>query len=324
MNMQFFPQNNQNFGNNHFFKMPISVNDFVFMKQLGKGFHGCVYQVQYKNTGMIYALKCQEQSYFVSQVEETDYLREKQILYDLTNQNYQHIVKLYADFEDNKYRYLVMELLEGTYLHELKGNALNRGYVDQNLVINIITQLLEILKYLHDTCHIIHRDIKPDNIIMEKNGNIKLMDFGLSAYIIHPNKILVSNKSVKAARRFAPPEIILYPPPINYDYKIDVFSLGFTIYSLMNPCEGKKYNLPEETHGEPGNIRRIETNIINNFYQPWLLEFVSLLYCNDPAKRPTAAKSLGFLKQLLTNPNMVAIYNQLKLNKRNNATNPKK
>ena len=270
---------------------------------------------------MTYALKCQEQSYFVSQVEETDYLREKQILYDLTNQNYQHVVKLYADFEDAKYRYLVMEFLEGTYLHELKGNASNRGYVDQNLVINIITQLLETLKYLHDTCHIIHRDIKPENIILEKNGNIKLMDFGISAYIVHQNKRLVSNKSMKGARRFAPPEILFYPPPLNYDYKIDVFSLGFTIYSLMNPCEGKNYILPEETHGGPGNIRRIETNLINNFYQPWLIEFVSLLYCHDPEKRPTAAKSLGFLKELLTNPNMALVYNQLKINKINKRNN---
>ena len=48
MYMQFFPPNNQNFGNQHFFNRPISVNDFTFIKELGNGFHGYVYQVQYK------------------------------------------------------------------------------------------------------------------------------------------------------------------------------------------------------------------------------------------------------------------------------------
>ena len=109
---------------------------------------------------------------------------------------------MYADFEDDNYRYLVMEFIEGTYLHELKGNIQNRGYIDQNLVINIITQLLETLEYLHDTCHIIHRNIKPDNIIIEKNNNIKLINFGLSAYLMNPNKQLVSNKSLKINKKF--------------------------------------------------------------------------------------------------------------------------
>ena len=136
-----------------------------------------------------------------------------------------------------------MELYEGTILDDLRGNTPN-GYVPQPLVINITNQLLEIISFLHDTCHIIHRDIKPDNIIMDKNNSIKLLDFGISAYLSYPDKRLVSNRSLNGERRYAFPEIILYPQPLNFDYKVDIFSLGFTIYSLMNPSEGNQRNLP--------------------------------------------------------------------------------
>ena len=304
----------KNDNNNQAFGKQLSIDDFEILKKLRKEGHSSIDQVQYKKTGKIYALKSEDKKYYDFKENEINYLREKEILYDLTKRDYPHTVKLFADFEDDNYRYLVMEFIEGTYLHELKGNIQNRGYIAQNLVINIITQLLETLEYLHDTCHIIHRNIKPDNIIIEKNNNIKLINFGLSAYIINPNKQLVYNKSLKAIRSFAAPEIILYPQPLNYDYKIDVFSLGFTIYSLMNPCEEKNYNLPLETHGKYGDIRRIDKNFFNNFYEPGLIDFVSLLYCNDPSKRPTAVKALGFLKQLLSNPNSFVMYNQIKFN----------
>ena len=108
--------------------------------------------------------------------------------------------------------------------------------------------------------------------------------------------MLVSKKSLKGARNFVAPEIIFSPQPLNYDYKIDIFSLGFTIYSLMNPSAGGKLNLPQETKGR----ERIDNNLVNTFYDAWLIDFVKLLYENDREKRPTAAGALELLKK---NPN---------------------
>ena len=304
--MAFIPH--QNSINNHVFKIPLSISDFENIKELGKGDFAHVYMYKYKHTGMSYAIKVIKQSYFKSQQRELDYLREKEILYDLTKRDYPHTVKLYADFEDNNYRYLVMELIEGTLLQDLGGSFPNNLYIEQELVINILTQLLEILKYLHDTCHIMHRDIKPDNIILEKNGNIKLIDFGLSAYLSHPNKKLVSNRSLKGHTQFLPNEVIFSPFPLNYDYKIDVFALGFTMFSIMNPSIGKKYNLPKITTGKYGDLSRKENFSINNNYDAWLFEYISLLFEDNQEKRPTAATALGFLKGLLTIPNLKELY----------------
>ena len=167
--------------------------------------------------------------------------------------------------------------------------------IEQNLVIHILTQILETLAYLHDTCHIINRDIKPDNIIIDKNNDIKIIDFGLAAYLVHQNKLLVSSRSYKGAIKYVPPEI-LYFSPRNYDYKIDIFSLGFTIYSLMNPSQDGKLNLPMITEGKYGNMRIYENKIINKFYDAWLIDFVKFLYENDQKKKTDSSRCFKFIK----------------------------
>ena len=79
----------------------------------------------------------------------------------------------------------------------------------------------------------------------------------------------------------------------------------------MNPSHGTKTNLPYETEGKKGNIKRYENKSVNKFYDSWLNDFVKLLYENLPQKRPTAAGALGLFKQLQNNPKAIAIYNQM-------------
>ena len=303
------------------FYYPLTIKDFDILEKLGEKYHSSVYKVKYKKIGGIYTLKTKEREKFNNNDKEIDYLREKTILYDLTKRNHPHIVKLYAEFQDNNYRYLVMEYCKGTTLEKLRGNEQNKGYVDQKLVIHILTQLLETLKYLHETCYIIHRDIRPDKIILGHENNIKLLGFGIAAYLTHPKKQLVSNKSLKAIKSFAPPEIIFDQLPLNYDYKIDIFSLGFTIFSLMNPSENNNFNLPVITEGCYGNIRRYENKIINKFYDTWLIDFVKLLYENDKIKRPSASEALSLLQLRQPNPNFVGLEQNMNFNLQNNIQN---
>ena len=128
--MSFIPNNIQN----NFFQKPISINDFVVENdKIGKGATGNVFKAIYIKTGKVFAIKKLKQTDFTSNDKEIDYYREKQILYDLTNKNYNHVVKLYADFQDANYRYLVMEFVDGITLKNLRGNN-EKGYLDQNLV----------------------------------------------------------------------------------------------------------------------------------------------------------------------------------------------
>jgi serine/threonine protein kinase len=317
---------NQNFGNNNFNNAQnissISINDFREIEKLGEGNFGSVHKVQYKN-GNIYALKKIKQEKFQGKdkaMQEKDFYREKKILYALTEKKCPNIVQLYGDFVDQNYRYLIMEYAEGQSLSDIIKDCSNKNIkLKQDLIINILEKLLQILIFLHDECNIIHRDIKPDNIILDKNDNIKLLDFGLAVYLKHQEHALISQGSFKGAKDFVPPEILFYPPPRSYDYKVDIFSLGFTMFSLMNP-KGEEYNLPQKTTKNSGTFQRTDNPIINNDYDLWLNAFVESLYDNRPVKRFSAKGSLKLLQKFKTDKQYIKTFLEL-YEKREKKTN---
>ena len=281
----------------------ISYSEFIKLENLGEGKHGAVEKVQWKKNNGIYALKKISQSSFINSKtnqtdvdKENDYKREIAILKDLSTKNHpccNYIIKLYANFEDKNYRYLLTEYVQGKSLYDLREeHSKNNQYITQTNIITIFTQLLNILAFLHDECHIIHRDIKPENIILDYKGDIKLLDFGLAVYLENPNPELRTRMSFKGSRIYVPPEI-LYFNPRNYDYKVDIFCLGFTMYNIMNPNDiDNKTNLPQDT--DNSNQRTFRQNT-NAFYDDWLMNYIGRLYSLDPSLRPTARQALQFL-----------------------------
>ena len=129
------------YANPNHFTTPISMSDFEILAEIEKGEYGCVRKAIYKKTGKIYSIKNTNQSYFFNSNErEIDFLREIKILYDLTQRNHPHIIKLFANFDDMQNRYLVFEFFDGTSLETLRG--FQNLYIDEELFIHILTQLL--------------------------------------------------------------------------------------------------------------------------------------------------------------------------------------
>ena len=107
------------------FKKPLSYkNDFEIIKKLGAGAFGEVFQVRYKKNGKIYAIKVYERAK-ESKNSPKDYYREKAILYDLVKRGCNNVVKLYADFEDETAKYLVMEFIDGKTLKSMSTKTYN-------------------------------------------------------------------------------------------------------------------------------------------------------------------------------------------------------
>ncbi|KAG0634024.1 kinase-like domain-containing protein [Tuber brumale] len=154
-------------------RMRLHADDFVTVKVIGKGAFGEVRLVQKRDTGKIYAMKTLLKSEMFKKDQLAHVKAERDVLADSDSP---WVVNLFYSFQDAVYLYLIMEFLPGGDLmtmlikYEIFSEDVTRFYMAQCvLAIEAVHKL-----------GFIHRDIKPDNILIDKDGHIKLSDFGLS------------------------------------------------------------------------------------------------------------------------------------------------
>ena len=277
------------------------ITDFIELNKLGNGQFGTVYKMKSKMNSQIYAVKFVPISR--DKYENVKQQREKFIMSNIFHPN---IVKLYTTFQDFNNLYLVSEFVEGTnlesYVKDFKKNNPNK-YINQNLVISILKQILFGLKYLHGM-GILHRDIKPDNILIDTNNNIKITDFGISAMYNKEWGYLSSNNTRVGRPDYVCPEILNNKP---YDFKCDIFSLGYTIYYVMNFCLPSKTNVYCDQ-----NVKRISSDKINRNYNIKLVELIKKMYRDNPQERPDttqAQQELELIEKSINNINLESSFN---------------
>ena len=272
------------------------INEFDLVEKTMVDHSSQTYKSIHKSTKKIYSIKIYSQKIFQSFESEIDYTREKSILFDISKRNNTNIPKLYNTFEDNSNRYLLFEHIQGQNLKDYI--EAQKQPLNENIVLHILKEMLKTLIFLHDECYIMHRNVKPSNIIIDEKNNIKLIGFHFSAYLKNNNHVLVSGKSPRGARDYVAPEILFgNPQTLDYDYKCDIFSLGYSIYYLMNK------ELPTQTKIVNSKMVRIDNPLKNNNYSPWLVKLVESLYSTDAKKRPTASEALKILENNLNNKN---------------------
>lgn len=149
----------------------ITINHFEFLKQLGEGGFGKVYLVENKNTKKLYALKTLNKMYFVNKKNFDAVIREKQILQEAVHP---FLVGLECAFHTPAKLFLVMPFLQGG---DQWMQILDQKGFDEEQVKFYAIQVVIALKFLHGK-NIIYQDLKPENILQDRNGYIKLADFG--------------------------------------------------------------------------------------------------------------------------------------------------
>ena len=141
-----------------------------------------------------------------------------------SNLYHPNIVQIYDfDSEDGQY-YIVMEYVEGKTLKQL---LKRRGSLTITEVIDIMSQITDGMAHAHDS-YIIHRDIKPQNIMIEDNGRIKITDFGI-AMALNSTQLTQTN-SVMGSVHYLPPE---QANGKGSTVKSDIYSLGILMYELL-------------------------------------------------------------------------------------------
>ncbi|XP_051114054.1 uncharacterized protein LOC127239779 [Andrographis paniculata] len=150
----------------------ISVDDFELLIIIGRGAFGEVRLCREKITGDIYAMKKLKKSEMLSRGQVEHVRAERNLLAEVAS-NY--IVKLYCSFQDAEYLYLVMEYLPGGDIMTL---LMREETLTETVARFYIAQSVLAIESIHKHNYI-HRDIKPDNLLLDKHGHMKLSDFGL-------------------------------------------------------------------------------------------------------------------------------------------------
>ena len=208
-------------------------SEFIIINSIGEGSFGKIYCVNWIKNNKLYAMKKLE----LQSLEELKEFQNKvKIVKDLVEKtNHYGFVKIYGDKFVTLYNYkilyyIIMELGERDWEKEIKIRFLNKQYYTENELFQIIYQLVKTLSLMQKN-KVSHRDIKPQNILIMKNGIYKICDFG-EARVIEGNGLVIQR--VRGSQLFMSP-ILFYAynrnisQVIHNTYKSDVFSLGMCI-----------------------------------------------------------------------------------------------
>ena len=261
------------------------LSDFIIEKQIGKGNFGSVYLVKSKITNKVYAMKEIKSERYKNDSQKAEIQKEIKLLENL---DHPHVITYFSSFSENGNFYIITEYINGGNLDYIIKLSKDKGQlVNEKKIWDVLVQTLSGLVYLHDNKKIIHRDIKPDNILFDKESNIKITDFGISAI----NKEDVDD-NLKCHGTCIGPVQYMAPEMVNgsgnYDFKSDIYMLGLTIFKLM--C-GK---LPEKKIIQNDDIfvALNQKVTLPDYYSKDLKNFVKTLLSVDIKERPTARNAL--------------------------------
>lgn len=261
-------------------------------KKIGEGAYGVVYLVYNNITSMYYVQKRIDlKGLSKGEIKETE--KEVNLLKKLDHPN---IIKLINGTKTKRYLELIMEYAEkGDLYNQLIKQAKSNQYFPEKIIINWLVQICSALKYIHSK-HIIHRDIKPQNIFLSKKGEIKLGDFGVSKTL---NNTLEKAKTFVGTAYYLPPEII---DDKKYSYEADIWSLGVSFYQLMT------FKMPFDGETVPAIIKKIALGsgykkISKKYYSEELINLVYKMMSFKPKARPTADDilKLEFIQERIKN-----------------------
>jgi len=198
------------------------IGRYKVLGELGRGAMGIVYKAEDPNLDRVVALKT------IILAEDAEGLDEYRKRFFLEAKaagklTHPHIVTTFDCGEHEGLAYLAMELLEGT---DLRSRMLKESIAAAE-ALEIGRQVAEGLAYAHER-GVVHRDIKPGNIMLNGRGQAKIMDFGLARMRVTDHK--TSTGIVLGTPRYMSPEQISAQP---VDQRTDIFSLGIVLYEML-------------------------------------------------------------------------------------------
>lgn len=200
--------------------MTAKMEKYEKLCKIGEGAYGVVFKCRHRDTGQVVAIKkfCESED---DPIIRRIAMREVRMLKKLHHGN---LVNLLEVFRRKRKLHLVFEYCDHTVLNELERHP--RG-LDDVSVKRIIWQTLQSIHYCHQA-GVIHRDVKPENILISRNGVVKLCDFGFARMLTGPGG---EYTEYVATRWYRSPELLVgdtqYGPPV------DVWAIGCVFAELL-------------------------------------------------------------------------------------------
>jgi hypothetical protein len=196
------------------------IGHYVFTEEIGRGAFSCVWLAMHKLTRLQVAAKVVLKSSIVDEDSVTRFTRELSFMKQM---RHPFIAEFYEFLEDEQAYYYFMEYAEnGSLLRYVMMN----GPMSEAQARHYFSQLVSVLEYLHRDLRVCHRDVKAENLLLDRHNNIRVIDFGLSNQFSSSRPLL---NTACGSPPYAPPEMIRGNP---YTQAADIWSSGILLYSL--------------------------------------------------------------------------------------------
>jgi serine/threonine protein kinase len=287
---------------------PEPIGDFLLVREIGRGGMGVVYEAVQRSLGRRVALKVLP---FAASLDARQLVRFKHEAQAAANLHHPHIVPVYGVGSERGVHFYAMQIIEGqnlaALLEELRlaeaadsatRSALAIQFSSQRsnrmadyfrTVVRLIAQAADALDHAHGL-GIVHRDVKPANLLLDESGNIWITDFGLAQF--HADARLTQSGDVLGTLRYTSPEQAGGQRAL-MDHRTDVYSLGATLYELLTlqPIfngDDRNTILRMILNDEPRPPRSINRSI-----PPELETIVLKAVAKTPAERYSTARELA-------------------------------
>ncbi|KAH9261446.1 hypothetical protein BASA81_000090 [Batrachochytrium salamandrivorans] len=201
-------------------KKKVNLDDFMLLKTVGKGSFGKVIQVRKKDTGKIYAMKVLKKDQVIKRKQYEHTMAERRILEEV---DHPFIVSLRFAFQTPSKLYMVFDFFNGGELFHYLSQG---GRFSEDRAKLYTAEITLALEHVHNS-NIIYRDLKPENLLLDSDGHIKVTDFGLSKENVVDDGV----KSFCGTPEYLAPEVL---KRVKYGKAVDWWSLGTLLFEMIS------------------------------------------------------------------------------------------
>ncbi|MCP4216460.1 MAG: serine/threonine protein kinase [bacterium] len=263
------------------------IPGYKVKKKLGQGGMASVYMGVPDKLDRVVAIKIMHPHIFDNPRLAKRFAKEARTLKDL---NHPNIVTIHDVAKVKNCNYIVMEYFQ----YNLKELIEKKGRMDPESALHIISRIADALFYAHKK-NVIHRDVKPDNIMFRKDGTPVILDFGIAKHMDSDTKITVTGTSVGTPQYMSPEQC----NAVKLDGRSDLYSLGVVFFEMLTgkaPYRDKTMMGIVRQHLDP-EVPRLPRNLKE--YQP----IIDKLMAKEKRRRIRSKDSLNTIIKELLNVN---------------------